>query len=601
MCASRVKEAQPRYSKPLNFILRPIRSKLILSSVTAVIGSMLTLAPLIGMTFVISYMFTDMMTFGALGESNSKIIWVIFISISSLLLGMLLVTISELIAHLADHEITGLLQKDITEHLTQVPLGWFTARSSGEVKQIMQDDIGLLHSLTAHFYPTVGRTLGTIIVAVIFIFMMDWRMAIIALLPFLGFAIFLRKAMNASGNNIQEFAVQLGQLNSASIEFSHAIPVVKTFGKTGQASQGYQQAVHSFAQAFKAFTRPLVKSMAHAHAMISPITILGVVLGSGIIFISLGWLKPIDLLPFLFVTPAICAPVLLLHTLLHDLQASNGAAQRILALLETPVLSVTKADQKISIKNNHICFHQVSYFYEEQRPVVSHLNFSLEPGTITAIVGASGAGKSTIAQLLLRFFDPVEGKITLDGVDLRDIETSTLYRHIGFVLQDTRLIHASIRENIALGCPNASLEEIEQAAKAANIHHKIMTLPHQYESIVGDDIQLSGGERQRISIARAILLDPPILVLDEATAAADIENEIAIQDALSRFSQGRTLLVIAHRLDTIMYADQILVLNQGEIAERGTHQSLLAQKGIYAQLWSYTESNSSKPLGETSC
>ncbi|WP_224964062.1 ABC transporter ATP-binding protein [Acinetobacter guillouiae] len=601
MCASHVKEVQAQYSNPLNFILHPIRLKLILASVTAAVGSMLTLVPLIAITWVISTIFTEVTTLGGSQQGDDKILWMMLLSIGCLLLGMLLLAVSELIAHLADHEITGQLQSNITQHLTQVPLGWFTGRSSGEVKQIMQDDIGLLHSLTAHFYPAVGRAFGTISVALIFLLMMDWRMAILALLPFLGFVIFLRKAMRASGNNIQQFANQLGQINSAAVEFIHAIPVVKTFGKSGQASQSYQQAVHSFADAFRIFTRPLVKSMAHAHAMISPITILGVVLLSGTLLISLGWLKPINLLPFMLVTPTICAPVLLLHTLLHDLQASQAAAQRILALLDTPVLPMAKGNPQLQIKDSSIDFHQVSYGYAAQHQVLSDLNFSLKSGTITAIVGPSGAGKSTIAQLLLRFFDPVAGKIMLGGVDLRDIQTTTLYQQIGFVLQDTRLIHASVRDNIALGRPNANQQEIENAAKAANIHDRIMALPQGYQSIVGKDAQLSGGERQRISIARAILLDPPILVLDEATAAADIENEIAIQDALSKFAQGRTLLVIAHRLDTIMNADQILVLDQGKIVEQGTHEVLFAQQGLYHQLWSYTEKHVHTQMGEASC
>lgn len=601
MCASHVKEVQAQYSNPLNFILHPIRLKLILASVIAAVGSMLTLVPLIAITWVISTIFTEVTTLGGAQQGDDKTLWMMLLSIGCLLLGMLLLTVSELIAHLADHEITGQLQSNITQHLTQVPLGWFTGRSSGEVKQIMQDDIGLLHSLTAHFYPAVGRAFGTISVAVIFLLMMDWRMAILALLPFLGFVIFLRKAMRASENNIQQFATQLGQINSAAVEFIHAIPVVKTFGKTGQASQGYQQAVHSFADAFRIFTRPLVKSMAHAHAMISPITILGVVLLSGTLLISLGWLKPINLLPFMLITPTICAPVLLLHTLLHDLQASQAAAQRILALLDTPVLPMAKGNPQLQIKDSSIDFHQVSYGYAAQHQVLSDLNFSLKSGTITAIVGPSGAGKSTIAQLLLRFFDPVAGKIMLGGVDLRDIQTTTLYQQIGFVLQDTRLIHASVRDNIALGRPNANQQEIENAAKAANIHDRIMALPQGYQSIVGKDAQLSGGERQRISIARAILLDPPILVLDEATAAADIENEIAIQDALSKFAQGRTLLVIAHRLDTIMNADQILVLDQGQIVEQGTHEALFAQQGLYHQLWSYTEKHVHTQMGEASC
>lgn len=601
MCESDVNEAQPRYINPISFILKPIRIYLFLASSIAALGSMLTLLPLIGIAYLVKFMFVEHNTIEIFSLNSSKVLWIILCCFGSLLLGMLLITVSELIAHLADYKITGILQKRITQHLTQLPLGWFTQNSSGQVKQVIQDDMSQLHSLTAHFYPTVGRALGIIFLAVVFLFYIDWRMAILSLLPFIGFVFFLRKAMTASEQNIQGFANQMGQINSAVIEFTRAIPIVKTFAQSSQASIGYQYAVRTFAQAFKIFTRPLIKAMAHAHAMISPITILGIVMLSGAISIEVGWLNAIDLLAFVLITPAICAPTLLLHTLLHDLQASHSAAQRILDLLEKPVLHVSSIVQTPVLKDHSINFHQVSYAYDQSHQVLSQLNFSLQPGTFTAIVGPSGAGKSTIAQLILRFFDPSQGHITLGGVDLRNIQPNTLYQQIGFVLQDTQLIHASLYENIALGKSNATQQEVEQAAKAANIHDRIMSLPKQYQTIIGDEVQFSGGERQRISIARAILLNPPILILDEATAASDIENEIAIQNALSNFAQHRTLLVIAHRLDTIMHADHILVLDRGKIIEQGLHAELLTNQGLYAQLWSHLDKHTQQSMGETLC
>ena len=580
---------------PISQILSSIRSRLIVAAVLAALGSMLTLVPLAGIAHIATLALGNTPS----GELQGDIGWTVLFSIVSMFAGLALISAGELLAHLADNQLTRGLRLSAAQRLAKVPLGWFTGQASGEVKQAMQDDIATLHSLTAHFYTSVGRALGAIAISVLYLFFMDWRMAIVALLPFPGFFLFLRHAMKASSANMQGFVEKLGRLNSATVEFVSGIPVVKAFGSSGQAHGGYSKAVDGFADAFLNFARPLVARMAHAHAMIAPVTVLGVVLVFGALFSYLDWMAPVDILPFALVAPGICAPLLLLHTLLHDLGGATGAAQRVQALMKTPVLEPLTTDQQQVPANQEVRVENVSYAYGEGHQALSNISFTLEPGTVTAIVGSSGSGKSTIARLLLRFFDPSEGRITLGGADLRQIESTELYRRIGFVLQEVRLINASVRENIALGRPSASQQEIEDAARTANIHERILSLPRGYDSVVGEDAQLSGGERQRISIARAVLLDPPILVLDEATAAADASNEVAIQDALSRFAQGRTLLVIAHRLDTIMHADRILVLENGAIVERGNHASLLAEQGRYARLWALGGyDNNSK---DTSC
>ncbi|WP_218243503.1 ABC transporter ATP-binding protein [Comamonas fluminis] len=561
---------------PIKSVLIPIRRNLLAAGTLAALGSALCLVPLA----VIAHSARTAL------EGAPQSLWQGWLlGIASLLLGAVLLLVGELVAHLADNRLTFGLRKAATQRLAQVPLGWFTERTLGDVKQALQDDMATLHSLTAHFYTAVGRAAGAVVASAAYLLVQDWRMALLVMLPFAGFFVFLQRAMKASGANMQSFVEKLGRINSATAAFAGGIPVMKTFGTGGQTHQAYREAVDGFAQAFTDFTRPLVVSMARAHALIAPVTVLGVVLACGLVFVALGWCAPVDVLPFALVAPGVCAPVLLLHTLLHDLQGAHGAAQRVQTLLSTPILAQPEPAQLQQPANNAIRFENVSYAYGDERSALRNISFELPSGTVTALVGPSGAGKSTVARLLLRFFDPSEGRITLGDADLRMMDSKALYQRIGFVLQDVQLIHASVRENIALALPGASQQQIETAARAAQIHERILALPRGYDSVVGEDAQLSGGEAQRVSIARAVLLDPPVLVLDEATAAADAESEVAIQEALSQLAQGRSLLVIAHRLDTVMHADRILVLDEGALVEQGSHTELLAQRELYARLW----------------
>lgn len=567
-------------------VLRPIRSQLIFAAILAAIGSALTLVPLACIAHIGQLVLNREYSQEHPWLQTYQHVWqIIGVSLGCLLLAMFLLSVAETVAHLADNRITQQLRLSISRRLSKVALGWFTERASGEVKQALQDDINQLHNLTAHFYTTLGRTLGAVLASTLYMFVLDWRMALVSLLPFSLFFLFFFRASKDTSENLQTFAANMARINNAVVEFINGIPVIKAFAIEGKSHASYRQAVDSFAVAFSDFVRPRINAIANAHALLTPIAVLAVILAFGTVFVHLKWIAATDILPFVLLAPGLCAPLLLLSYVMHDLNNASGAAQRIYKLLHTPVLETLPgapltlpADAKIEVE--HLC-----YSYDSKTPVLDDISFTLKPATVTAIVGASGSGKSTLARLLLRFFDPTDGSIRIGGSDLRQLDSSTLYRHIGFVLQDVRLIHASLRDNIALGRPSASQQEIEDAARLANIHECIKALPRGYDSVIGEDAQLSGGEMQRVSIARAVLLDPPVLVLDEATAAADAENEVQIQQALSLFAQGRSVLVIAHRLDTVMHADQIIVLDKGRIHEQGSHSQLLANQDLYARLW----------------
>jgi len=574
-------EAGPENASPVKRLLRPVRGRLAMAVGLAALGQVLVLVPLAGIALIAKSALRD----GA-GGASGGIGEIVAVSLACLLAGMALMTIGELLAHLADNWLTVRLRRSMAERLSQVPLGWFSDNASGKVRHALQDDVATLHELTAHYYTTRGRCVGAMAASVVYLLAMDWRLAVLSLLPFpLFHLIFGAAKKSISEERLRDFIAGQNRIGNAVVEFIDGIPVVKAFGATGRAHAAYREAVDGFQRAFLRFTGPLVAPLANANAVIAPVTVLAVALASGALFVRLGWIEAVDVLPFVLVAPGISGPMVLLGFLGHAVANATGAAERISALLETPLLEQPGPDAAEEPGGAEIRFEAVRYAYAGKGDAVHDIGFALEPGTVTAIVGPSGAGKSTIARLLLRFFDPDGGKITLGGADLRRMALPALYRRVGFVLQDVRLIHASLHDNIALGRPSSSRQEVEAAARAAGIHDRIAALPRGYDTIVGRQARLSGGEEQRVGIARAVLLDPPVLVLDEATAAADAETEAAVQDALSRFARGRTLLVIAHRLDTIMHADRIIVMERGRIVETGDHAALLARGGCYARLW----------------
>lgn len=572
-------------------IMKPIRGRLWVAAVLAAIGAGLALAPLAGIVQIAGIALAEQTMGYAAPPFNrpAHLEQITILSLLCLFAGVALLSSAELLAHLADHRLTDLLRRKIARRLTGVPLGWFTERASGEVKQALQDDVGTLHELAAHYYTTSGRLIGTIVVAVGYLFLLDWRLALISLLPYLGFYLLFGCAKRAiSHDSMSALAAGQARINSSITEFIHGIPVVKAFGAAGKAHGAYREAVDAFLEAFLRFTQPLVVPMANANAMAAPLTVLSFALTTGVLFVFMEWSTPVDVLPFILVAPCLSGPLLMLSFISHGVANGIGAAQRVRLLLNTPLLPWQSTEATSSPRpalGTRICFEQVSYAYGSQGSSLSNVSFTAESGKLTAVVGASGSGKSTLARLLVRFFDPSAGRITLGGVDLRDMAEVDLYRHIGFVLQEVKLIHATVSTNIALGRPSASAKEIEAAARAANIHERIQRLPRGYDSVVGEDAHLSGGEQQRLCIARAVLLDAPVLLLDEATSASDAGNQAAVHQALRNLAGERTLLVIAHRLDTIMHADHIVVLENGAVIEQGRHQELLALGGRYSRLW----------------
>ncbi|AHH15675.1 putative ABC transporter, permease/ATP-binding protein [Nocardia nova SH22a] len=568
-------------------VLAPVNSTLTWASLVTVLSSICSVVPFILIVEACRELLAKPIDTG-------KVWWLVIAAVLVLVLRGLLQVVSLVWTHSVDASFQLSLRQTLAAKLTRVPLGWFTDRSSGEVKKFLQDDVEALHYLVAHARLEFVGAVTVQLVALIYLFTVDWRLSLILLVPLFlytrGLAAMMGKehAARFVAFNTSERAIE-----QSIIEFVDGIQVVRAFGRARKAHGTFQRAVDNTAESLLAWKTPMTKLQSASELFLTPVLLMLIVVVAGLGFADLGWMDAVDILPFLLLGIGLGAALLGIGFGGQALREGAAAALRLHQLQQTPELEV-RSDAPVAETSSTglaVRFENVSFGYRADRTVLRELDFELAPGTITALVGPSGSGKSTLARLLPRFYDVTEGRITIGGKDVRDFSTEELYRTVGFVLQDVRMIRGTIRENIALARPDADAETIERAARAAQIHERILELPRGYDSEIGVDAMLSGGEAQRLSIARTLLADTPILVLDEATAFADPESEAAVQDALAVLVAGRTVLVIAHRLHTITGVHRILVLDEGAVAESGDHASLAQAGGLYQRLWEQNEAS----------
>ncbi|AFZ29082.1 Xenobiotic-transporting ATPase [Gloeocapsa sp. PCC 7428] len=488
------------------------------------------------------------------------------------------------VSHIAAFKLEVILRTALTTHLAQVPLGYIITTGSGAIKKIVQDDVKSLHAFVADSTPLFGQAYTIPLLSLIAMFVADWRLGLVTLAVLPVGMIFIRLALRDYAEQRDAYDCANEQINSVIIEFVQGMQVVRTFDDGSSSFARFQNSLDAFTQKLREWNEKTQTSGRFGTLLFEPLPTLLVVSAVGAWFMMQGTLSFPRLLVFLLLAPRLCGAFKPIFTLSYFINQANAGALRIGAVLAEPILPQPEHSQQPA--NSSIALRNVTFSYSDGRPALQDVSLDMPAGTVTALVGPSGAGKTTLARLIPRFWDVDRGSIEIGGVDVREMTSDTLMSWVSFVFQDTFLLHDTIRNNIKLGKPNATDEEIVAAASAAQAHEFILTLPNGYNTIAGErGTRLSGGQRQRITIARAILQDNPIVVLDEATAFADPENEALIQKAIASLTQGKTLIVVAHRLATIMSADQIAVLDQGQLVECGKHDELLAKNGVYARLW----------------
>lgn len=549
-------------------------SKMRISILLAVLGEMFGIVPFLMVALLADELYRGTATI-------QRVLFFSGIAAICQLIKMLLTWRSSLMSHKISFTILKNIREAITDRMAKVPMGVMLETPTGTFKNLIVDNVAKLEDSMAHFMPELPSNIAAPLCSILLIFILDWRMGLASLITIPLGILFFAAMMRGYGPRMENYMRSANDMNSSLVEYVSGIQVIKAFNRSASSYGKYSKSVNYFHDSTMEWWSQCWFWNAAARAVL-PSTLLGTLPVGAWLYMEGTLSLPVFLIS-LVVPLGFVAPLMKVSEAMEQVSMIKGNLEQVTAFLKTPEL--VRPSEPVSLGERTYQFEDVHFGYKETE-VLHGISFQTRPGTMTAIVGPSGSGKSTIAKLMAGFWDVTSGSVRFGGQDIRQIPFEQLMGGISYVAQDNFLFDKSIRENIRMGNPAATDEEVEDAAKAANCHDFIMQLEQGYDTLAGDaGDRLSGGERQRITIARAMLKPSSVVILDEATAYADPENEALIQQAISKLVAGKTLIVVAHRLNTIRNADQILVVANGNIAGRGTQEELLRECPIYQKMW----------------
>ena len=554
-----------------------------LSWVLSAISALMALVPFIFVWLIVREVIEADGNFAAVQGSLSVYGWW---AVGSALISMLVYFAALMCSHVAAFRVAGNMRKRAMRHIGALPVGFMNSLGSGRVRRIVNESSGATETYLAHQLPDMVGAFATPVGMIVLLFVFDWRLGLLSLIPTaLGFIIMSKMTGKGMAQKMKEYQSALEDMNNEAVEYVRGVPVVKTFGQTVFSFKRFKGSIDSYHTWVVAYTKslmwPMVAFTTAINCVFVPLIIAGLCFTAG----GVDGAFLLNLIFYIIFTPIISVTLMKVMFMSENNMIVSDALQRIDGILAIKPLPEPSAPQ--TPKDNSVTFENVTFAYEgADRNAIDGITLDVKAGETVALVGPSGGGKTTAAGLVARFWDTASGAVKVGGVNVKDIDRQTLNNTVAYVFQDSKLLKTSIFENVRMGRPSATREEVLAALHNAQCDDILNKFPHGVDTVIGSKgVYLSGGEQQRIAIARVMLKNAPVLVLDEATAFADPENEAAVQRAFERLANGRTVIMIAHRLTTVQNADKIYVLKDGKVAEEGTHAWLMEQNGLYHDMY----------------